>query len=354
MLKNDPLARVLYIDLTRKSFRVRDRSELFESFIGGTGIAAQLLLEECPAGCDPHDPDNPIILAVGPLTGLYPLASKTAALFKSPHTGNLGESHCGGRSAVAIRMAGYGAVVIKGASDFPVYVVIEDNRVTFRDATTLWGMGSQFTAGRIIRQREKGVGLRTIMRIGKAGEKLIPFAGVTTETYRHFGRLGLGAVFGGKKLKALVISGKRSLPVEDRKAYRGLYDEIYQSAVKSEVMKKYHDLGTAENILPLNKLKGLPTKNLTEAQHEAAESLSGEKFAADYLGRRLACAHCPVGCIHKAALREPHEEEPFFFKTSMISYDYEPIYALGTMLEALIPPDFSGSWTGLKRWVWMP
>jgi len=61
-----------------------------------------------------------IVFAVGPLNGLYPTASKTVALFKSPHTGNLGESHAGGRSAVAIRLAGYGAIVIKGASDLPV------------------------------------------------------------------------------------------------------------------------------------------------------------------------------------------------------------------------------------------
>jgi aldehyde:ferredoxin oxidoreductase len=47
---------------------------------------------------------------------------------------------------------------------------------------------------------------------------MVTYAGVIAETYRHFGRLGLGAVFGSKQLKALVISGRRSLPVADRKA----------------------------------------------------------------------------------------------------------------------------------------
>ena len=51
-----------------------------------------------------------------------------------------------------------------------------------------------------------------------------------------------------------------------------------------------------------------------------------------YLGRRVACTHCPVACVHIAALRQPYEREPYFFKTSMISYDYEPVYSLGTML----------------------
>jgi aldehyde:ferredoxin oxidoreductase len=332
MFENDPLRNVLYVDLSDKNFRVEERRDLFERYIGGAGVAIQLLHEECPEGCDALAPENPIIFAVGPLTGLFPLASKTVAMFKSPHTGNLGESHCGGRSAVAIRMAGYGAIVLKGASDSPIYIAIHANRIYFRDASSLWGMGSNITAGRIIREHEPGAGLRTIMRIGRAGEKLVSYACVTTETYRHFGRLGLGAVFGSKKLKAIVISGKCSLPVRDSKEFRQVYDEIYQAAVASPVMKKYHDLGTAENVLPLNAFGGLPTRNLKEARFEGAPEISGETFAEEYLGRRLACSHCPVGCIHLAALREPSEDEPYFYKTSMICYDYEPIYAIGSML----------------------
>ncbi|MEA1907979.1 MAG: aldehyde ferredoxin oxidoreductase family protein [Euryarchaeota archaeon] len=331
MLENDPLRNVLHIDLSDKNFRVEERGDLFERYIGGAGVAIQLLHEECPEGCDALAPDNPIIFAVGPLTGLFPLASKTVAMFKSPHTGNLGESHCGGRSAVAIRMAGYGAIVIKGKSDSPLYIAIHGNRVYFRDASSLWGMKGSST-GRIIREHEPGAGLRTIMRIGRAGEKLVTYACVTTETYRHFGRLGLGAVFGSKKLKAVMIAGKRTLPVHDSKEFKQTYDEIYHAAVASPVMKKYHDLGTAENILPLNKFGGLPTRNLKEARFEGALNISGETFAEDYLGRRLACSHCPVGCIHIAALREPYEDEPYFYKTSMICYDYEPIYAIGSML----------------------
>jgi len=340
MLKDDPISNVLHVDLSKHRFRLEKRPDLFEKWLGGAGVATQLLFEECPAGADPLGPDNPIVLAVGPLTGLFPLASKSVAMFKSPHTGNLGESHCGGRSAVAIRMAGYGAIVIKGVSDVPVYIAVHGTKVSFRDAATLWGMGSCFTAGRIIRENEPAAGLRTIMRIGRAGEQLVSYAGVTVETYRHFGRLGLGAVFGSKKLKAVVVSGKRSLPVPDAAAYRKTYEEIYRTAVASPVMKKYHDLGTPENVLPLNEFGGLPTRNLQQARFDGAADFSGECFAEHYLGRRLGCSHCPVACIHIAALREPYEDEPYFYKTSMISYDYEPIYALGPMLGATDPKGF--------------
>jgi len=204
------LPNVLNINLTDKSYHVVPRPDLFNKYIGGTGVAVALLMEECLKNIDPFHPDNPIILSIGPATGLLPLASKTVAMYKSPLTGNLGESHCGGRSAISIRMAGYGAIVIKGKSDIPVYLSISNKGLEFRNASTLWGMQSSFTVGRIIRENEKGAGHRTIMRIGGAGENLVNYACVATETYRHFGRMGLGAVFGSKKLKAIVISGKRS------------------------------------------------------------------------------------------------------------------------------------------------
>ncbi len=332
MLKNRSQANILYIDLSKKDYYIKNRPELLDKYIGGTGIAAQLLLEECPEGCDPLSPESPIILAVGPLTPFFPLASKTVALFKSPLTGNLGESHCGGRSAISIASAQLTAIVIKGKSKKPVFLTIDNQRVYFKDATTLWGMDSNFTTGRILRQHEKGSGIRTIMRIGKGGENKVLYSGVNVETFRHFGRLGLGAVFGSKHLKALVITGQSTLEVTDNKEYKKVYKEIYETATESKLMNKYHDLGTAGNVKGLSDLGGLPTRNLQSGSFEKAEDISGESFAKEHLGRRLACSHCPVGCIHVATLREPDPNDPFFFKTSMIGYDYEPIFAAGSML----------------------
>ena len=332
MLANDPLAQVLYIDLSRRSFAIKPRLELFEQTLGGSGAGIRLLEEECAPGTDALTAGNPIILAVGPLTGLYPLASKTVAMFKSPHTGNLGESHAGGRSAIAIRMAGFGAIVVRGVSTSPVYVVVDGQQVHFRDARALWGTRSAYTIGSVLREREKGAGVRSIMRIGRAGEVGVSYASVISETYRHFGRLGLGAVFGSKKLKGLVIAGQRSLPVADRKAYRNVYDGLYKAATQSPVMRKYHELGTAMNILPMNEMGALPTRNLQQGTFESAQAICGETLAEEYLGRRLACAHCPVACIHLAAVRYPYPKEPYFYKTSMIGYDHEPIYAVGSLL----------------------
>lgn len=332
MIEKDSLKNILYLDLTRKRFWIDDRKDLFEEYLGGIGVASKLLIEECPHGADPLSPENVIVFAVGPLNGLFPLASKTVSCFKSPLTKNYGESHAGGRSSIAIRLAGYGGIVMKGASDYPVYISIHGKNVNFRDASALWGVRSSITVGRVLRNVEEGAGIRTIMRIGGGGENLVSYASVNTETYRHFGRLGLGAVFGSKKLKALVISGKTTLPVSDKRLYREVYDKIYDAAAKSPVMKKYHDLGTASNINPLNVMSALPTENLKESHFDSAERISGEYLAEKYLGRRTACAHCPVACIHLAALREPYANEPYFYKTTMTSYDYELLYSLGSMI----------------------
>ncbi len=326
--------RVLYIDLTKKDNKIENREDLFDEYLGGSGVAIKLLEEECPKGIDPLSAGNPIIFAVGPLTALYPSASKTVAMFKSPLTGNLGESHTGGRSAMAIKLAGYGAIVIKGSSDIPVYLAIHGDEVKFKDASSIWGIEA-VAVGRILREVEPGAGVRTIIRIGRAGEKGVRYACAVCETYRHFGRLGLGAVMGSKKLKAAVISADKSIeiPKDKRKEYKLVYDEIQDVVVETDAMEKYHDLGTAGKIYEMNKLGGMAYKNLESASapEEIAREFSGENIAEKYLSRRVSCAHCPVGCIHLASLRELYEPG-YYFKTTTIPYDNETIYALGFML----------------------
>jgi len=326
------LSRVLFVDLSRHRSWIEERPDLFRDRLGGTGAAIEILWERCPAGRDPLAPESPIVLAVGPLSSPYPLASKTVALFKSPHTGNLGESHCGGRTALALRLAGCGALVIEGKSDVPVYLAVHGGKVHFRDARTLGGMSSSATVGRILREVEPGSGCRMILRIGRAGENLVTYAAVIAETYRHFGRLGLGAVFGSKGLKAVVVSGQGAVPVAHMRRYHALYRSLHKRAMRSDLMRKYHDLGTAQNVAPLSEMAALPVRNLLQTRYPEEPPFSGEKLAEGYLGRRLACSACPVACIHLAVLREPHPVEPYFYKTTFVSYDHEPLYALGGML----------------------
>jgi aldehyde:ferredoxin oxidoreductase len=324
------LRKVLYIDLTKKEAWVSERQDLFDQWMGGTGVGIKLLEEECPTRADPLSPEAPIILSIGPLNGMFPVATKAVATFKSPLTGELGESYAGGRLHLAMRFAGHEAIVIRGKAEQPSYISINDSEVRIKDATSIWGIEAQ-TTGMILREREPGVGRRSIIRIGPAGEARVRYAGVVVDTYRHFGRLGLGATFGSKNLKALVISGTETTKIPNAKRYREVYNRLYNTTVQTDVMEKYHDIGTSVNINVLNWLKGLPTKNFQLSSFADAENISGEMFADNYLARRLSCAGCPIGCVHIAALKSPfspHHE----FEVRKVSYDYEPIYSLGSNL----------------------
>ncbi|MDM7911628.1 MAG: aldehyde ferredoxin oxidoreductase N-terminal domain-containing protein, partial [Methanotrichaceae archaeon] len=242
---------VLYIDLGKEEAWVEERQDLFEEWMGGTGAGIKLLMEECKPGTDPLGPEAPIIFSIGPLNGMFPVATKAVATFKSPLTGELGESYAGGRFHLAMRFAGHEAIVIRGRAEQPCYISINDADVKIKDATSIWGIEAQ-TTGMILREHEPGVGRRSIIRIGPGGENRVRYAGVVVDTYRHFGRLGLGATFGSKNLKALVVSGTEHVDILDPKKYREVYNKLYRQTVQTDVMEKYHDIGTSVNINVLN------------------------------------------------------------------------------------------------------
>lgn len=326
---NETYVKILDVDLATGRVQVSRREDLF-AYLGGSGLATALLREHVRPGDDALAPDQPIILAIGPLSTIYPAVTKAVAMFKSPLNNELGESHAGGRIALAMRYAGYDALVIRGRAPRPVYLYIDSHHVELKRADTLWGMDAE-EAGRVLRDLEPGRGHRSIMRIGPAGENLVRYALVNCETYRHFGRLGLGAVFGSKLLKGIYISGDCDFPIPDRKAYNRVYTAIYKRMIETEVMQKYHDLGTPVNILALQELGALPTRNLQSGRFEMAHEISGEAFADHDLLRKVACAGCPIGCIHIGLLRQQFGPEHEYSWAGM-SYDHEVLYSLGTLL----------------------
>ena len=323
--------RVLYIDLHVQKIHIDERHDL-SKYLGGVGVASKLLEENMRPQLSPLDPAQPIVFASGALSTIFPAMSKVVAMFVSPLTGNLGESYAGGRLALSLLSTGFDAVVITGKAKRPTYLSITCNNVSFRDARTLWDSKKENT-GRIIRDDERQyAGKRSIIRIGSAGQNLVSYACVTVDRYRHFGRLGLGAVFGSKHLKAIHIAGNRSIPIHNFKEYFKVYRELYTKCVETDLMTKYHDIGTSVNILPLNKIEGLPTRNLQSGKFEDADKVSGEAFAEERLARKIACAGCPVGCIHIGQLRREFAAHGHEYETISVAYDYELIFALGTFL----------------------
>jgi aldehyde:ferredoxin oxidoreductase len=297
---------------------------------GGSGLAALLFDKYGHLEKPWDDPEQPLIFTIGPLTGYFPLMSKTVCGFKSPYHNQYGESHAGGRSALSLRFADLDGLVITGKAERPSYVSIGSRHLEVKDVHYMWGIDLQ-RSGKMLRKMIGGAGHRSIFRIGPAGENLSAYACITVDTYRHFGRLGGGAVMGSKNLKAIAIQGDGVFHLPEGKDYAELFEEVHKQLTTTDMMDKYHNLGTPVNVAVLNGLKALPIRNLQQTTDPNIEGITGETFADDTLLRNTACAGCPVGCIHIGFVREKFME-PNQYLYRQVSYDHEPIFATGSML----------------------
>lgn len=326
---NENFMRVLTIDLDKQHTEITDRPDL-QKYLGGIGVAVKLFAEHFLPHREPTDASQPMVFATGPLSTIFPVVTKVASVFPSPLTGELGESYAGMRLALAMRLAGLDAMVVKGRASKPVYLTVANDGIKIKDAAHLWGLSCEET-GRILRETEPGHGHRSCIRIGRAGEKGIAFSAVNVDTFRHFGRLGLGCVMGSKNLKAMVVYGDLNYPIKNFAEYNRIYKEVYEKVVSTEVMEKYHGVGTSINVLPLSEMHALPTRNLQDSHFEHADKICGEAFGRDTLYRKLACTGCPVGCIHIGLHRRPFDSN-YEYESVALSYDHELIFALGSFL----------------------
>ncbi|WP_457574586.1 aldehyde ferredoxin oxidoreductase N-terminal domain-containing protein [Desulfolithobacter sp.] len=323
--------RVLVVDLGTGQSQV-EQLDGRDQAIGGSGLAA-LLFERYGRKDRPwsHD-DQPFILAIGPLTGAFPLMSKTVAAFKSPYHDQYTESHAGGRLALALRFAGYDGLVITGCARGLSILELGSRHIRIRDAGYLRGMDVYVTGKMLRRIHPGGSGHRSILRIGPAGESGLAMSCINVDTYRHFGRLGGGTVLGNKNIKGIVIQGDRGFSLPEGSDYQKLFASVYEQVTATKMMQKYHNLGTAANLQVLDDLKALPWRNLQQTSDpETITGVNGEAFADKTLLRNGACSGCPVGCIHIGYVREKfHQDNRYFYR--QVAYDYEPIFACGTML----------------------
>jgi len=322
--------RVMVVNLTTDKTNIIERPGRSE-YLGGTGLAGRLFEEFGHMDRDWDDPEQPVIFAIGPLTGYYPLMSKTCCAFRSPYHNEYTESYAGGKSALSLRFADLDALVIIGKAKRLTALCVGSRIVETRDVEYMRGFDAIHT-GRVLRKIFPGSGRRSILRIGPSGENLSSYACINVDTFRHFGRMGGGTAMGVKNLKGICILGDRGFELPQSKEYPKLYKHIYKQLTTTEMMAKYHGLGTAVNINPLNGLKSLPWKNLQQTSSPEAENISGETFADDTLLRNAACAGCPVGCIHVGFVREQFQANNQYLYRQ-VGYDYEPIFSCGGMLE---------------------
>ena len=209
------MGKVLWVDLSKGEIREEViPDEIYEYYLSGMGLAAHLLYNRIPAGADPLGPDNILGFVSGLLTGTGSLFSgRWMVVGKSPLTGGWGDANCGGNLSPAIKRCGYDGIFFTGISEKPVYLHVRHNGAELCDASHLWGKDAVETEEALI--KEKGDKAK-VACIGPAGEKLSLISGICNDRGRLAARSGLGAVMGSKKLKAVVLSGKRRIDVHNR------------------------------------------------------------------------------------------------------------------------------------------
>lgn len=315
--------RVLRVDLTTGKTRVEKLDEeTAKKYIGGIGLGMKLWLANSKAGVDAFDPENPLVLALGPVSGtMFPTGGNGHAFIsKSPATNGVGEAVSHGTFGAELKRAGYDAVVLTGKAERPVYLWIDDDSVQLLDAASIWGKSPSETEDAI--KDEVGDYYVRVASIGLAGEKLSKIASIINEKTRAAGRTGLGAVMGSKNLKAIAVRGTHDIVVAKPDEFMDMVKEFHER-MKGPAAQKYRTLGTAENVMIQNALYCMPTRNYNNAHFENAEKVSGEALNERYIAKIIACNSCAMRCEHEAVVREGP------YKGTMARMEYDNLWALG-------------------------
>ncbi len=271
-------------------------------YLGGKGLATRLLYDHTPPGLDPFDEKMVLIFSTGPVTGTAaPQSNRFVVTTKSPLTGAVGNSTCGGNFATKLKKAGFDLVLIRGRAKKPVYVEITDGKAEIKDAKKLWGLGTRATQAALPKRYGKAV-------IGPAGENKVRFAGVVSEE-RIAGRCGTGAVMGSKNLKAIIADGRNKVPIVEKEAFKAFQKENTKFLLDHPMTGgTLPELGTA-NIVRTAAGRGvLPVRNFSEGTDLRAPQISGEKMAAEDLVKQVGCLACPIICGRGLELIEEAEE----------------------------------------------
>jgi aldehyde:ferredoxin oxidoreductase len=312
--------RLLRVDLSSGRYWIQDIDpSILVSFVGGRGLAVKLLWDELRPGVDPLSPLNKLVIAAGPLTGYPgPNTGKLVIAAKSPLTGGYGDGNIGSWASVHLRKAGFDAMVIEGASPKPVYLYVEDDKVSLMPADDLWGLDTFETEDRLRRVHGSNVGM---LIIGPAGENLVRFATVVAQRGRSGGRPGMGAVMGSKRLKAIVVRGTRPLPQPADPSLSKIGVEADLAAKRKEGYPFWMRQGTTATVEWAQEASVLPTLNFREGQFDQYDKIGGFMVERGTVTVR-SCPNCIMPCGHVVNDAESKQSE----------LDYENIAMLGSNL----------------------
>lgn len=296
------VGRLLNVDLSSRKFHSQnlDPQEL-KQFVGGAGYNAWLLYQAVAqaARIHPLSPENPLIFGAGPLVGTsFPTAARSTFTALSPLTSIFGDSNGGGLSGVAVKKSGFDHIVIKGSSETPCNLILGPNgKCRIEDATDIWGLTTHETEKRIKQRYPKAV----VFSIGPAGENLVKYAAITSgNNTTIFGRSGMGAVMGSKRLKAIVALGGTRIEVKNRSRLKQFNTKVLQNVKNCSRPRLFQRYGTAMflNIIVAKGLMYAENWRRKISSTEVKEIDIGAYYDAAQ-SRSHGCFRCPLACGKK-------------------------------------------------------
>ncbi len=319
--------RILEFDLssgTAAEFTVTEIER--KLYLGGKGLGIKILADRLDLSVNPLDPENMIVFMMGAMLGTgAPCTARFAAVSKSPLTGILASSSCGGPFGMAFKSTGYTGLLLKGRADEPSILEISHDSAVLKPAGKLWGMDS-FEAQEKLKPGQKD----GVLAIGPAGENQVSYANILSG-HRFFGRGGLGAVLGSKNIKAIIARGGKYkyIPAREIKMKRNRKKAvkwINRNFVTGDLYRKY---GTSANVNLSNTSSILPVNNFQSSNSIEAAEITGEKMKEKFKTKYSTCKQCMILCGHKGDIGGKTLQVP----------EYETVGMLGSNL-GIFSPEF--------------
>jgi len=313
--------KILRVNLSRKAVTEEPLTyEIARKYLGGAGFVAYYLWNELEGGIDALGPENKLVFALGPVTGLsLPGASRFCVGAKSPLTGGIAKSEAGGYWMADLKRAGFDAIIIEGKADGPVYLWINDGKAEIKDASHLWGKDVKDTQ-ETIRAELNDEKIR-VVSIGPGGENLVRYACIMVDITDAAGRGGLGAVMGSKNLKSIAVRGHK-MPA--------IVDPAYVKALRQELVSHPHPLseyGTSGPPMLMHEVDGdLPVRNQRDGLFPGVKNITGMAMIKDNIRLKMdGCYACYIRCKPVVKFEEPYPCDEDYGGP-----EYETLGALGS------------------------
>ena len=288
--------KVLHIDLNQLlSWIEEPTEEFYRIYVGGGMIGTYYLLKETQPGIDPLSPENLLIFCNSVIAG-YPAAGLVRYIVtaKSPLTNGVGETRCEGRWAISLKKSGFDAIIVHGAAKVPTGLMIDDHQVSFINMEEDWGKTVGETTDALEARYGNDIDVATI---GTAGENQVRFASIISSRTHQAQRMGMGAVMGSKKLKAIVLKGGTLPPIADPTSYDTINNQFSNDIPRNTLsnwQKQPPGFAVWVHLVGLD--AALTTKNFSTATFDGVDAYKEENWLPMYRGVSP-CPGCPNDCM---------------------------------------------------------